>query len=1087
MSLTTVDVLIVGAGPAGLMCAYSLSQAGLHVRIIDKKTERLQKGQGDVLQTRGLEIIDSLGLSSQILQEAQRCVHTATYASSPTSNGEISLVSRKSVVQGVDSNMVFMGLYAQSSVEGILRQVLASGRKHIPSATFVPESQPLSPSRKVEVEQGVFPVDMKVVDDGDDYPVTACLQHPDGKTETVKAKYLLGCDGAHSWVRTQLGIEMVGETSDQVWGVVDAYIDTDFPDVRALTVFDNNGRHAVLIPRENDMVRFTIQVSESDVSVNSETGRIDRTKIGVERILQLVKGLMKPYRVDFKRVDWSGVYVIGQRLASRYQDQSKRIFILGDACHTHSPHAGQGMNAAISDAHNLSWKLVHVLKGWGAPELLHTYESERRDFAVKLIELHERIAEVMSGKVKGTSSDLMIKSVKFVCGTGTHYPSSIIVDSSNQQLAPGIIIGEAIIIRTADFRPFSTLDLCKSDNMYKIIVLTGDAKDTTRREKLEEVGKTLKQWRLQRPNMFQVYTIMAKKKENGNYTDVPDTLRPYWDTVFLDDISYAEHEGGGKAYQSFGVGPEGCLVLVRPDGHVAALASLEESQILQALSPSIKTAQFHAPHMVMGISPPLMSTEVAPLLPTLSEQPNQSAWFRINEFTNEAKTLVKSAIPVLGAQILEYSLILVSAVSLGHVSTEALAASSLSSITATVTGLSVVHGFASALDSLLPQAWTSDHPENVGLWAQRMVIVMLINTLPITAIWLNAENILLRLGQEEKIAHLAGLYLGWFTLTLPGLIIGVVTRRYLQAQGIMHAQTIVMVFIAPANLFLNWLLVWGPPAFRLGFIGAPIASSISFTLSAAIYVGYACVFVPKKAWHPIGRQSFRGLGTLYSLGLSGTGQIATEWWSWEFLGLMSSRFGATSLAAQSVLLVSASVAFQTPYSLGVSVAVRVGNLLGSGDSRKAKVAAETGIGLSIITALTMSTIIMVFRGSWSYMFNKDVEVAKLVTKVLPLLAMFQIVDGVTAVTDGVLRAIGRLGLGAMVNITAYYCIGIPLGLYLAFWKGLELQGLWIGITAAIFYAASASVYAVSRTSWQKEVENASQRLKRGQRDQISEP
>ncbi|CAE6482403.1 unnamed protein product [Rhizoctonia solani] len=948
MSFTTVDVLIVGAGPAGLMCAYSLSQAGLHVRIIDKKTERLQKGQGDVLQTRGLEIIDSLGLSSQILQEAQRCVHTATYASSPTSNGEISLVSRKSVVQGVDSNMVFMGLYAQSSVEGILRQVLASGRKNIPSATFVPESQPLSPFRKVEVEQGVFPVEMKVADDGGDYPVTACLQHPDGKTETVKAKYLLGCDGAHSWVRTQLGIEMVGETSDQVWGVVDAYIDTDFPDVRALTVFDNNGRHAVLIPRENDMVRFTIQVSESDVSVNSETGRIDRTKIGVERILQLVKGLMKPYRVDFKRVDWSGVYVIGQRLASRYQDQSGRIFILGDACHTHSPHAGQGMNAAISDAHNLSWKLVHVLKGWGAPELLHTYESERRDFAVKLIELHERIAEVMSGKVKGTSSDLMIKSVKFVW-------------------------------------PFSTLDLCKSDNMYKIIVLTGDAKDTTRREKLEEVGKTLKQWRLQRPNMFQVYTIMAKKKENGNYTDVPDILRPYWDTVFLDDISYAEHEGGGKAYQSFGVGPE------------------------------------------------------------------------------------------------------VSAVSLGHVSTEALAASSLSSITATVTGLSVVHGFASALDSLLPQAWTSDHPENVGLWAQRMVIVMLINTLPITAIWLNAENILLLLGQEEKIAHLAGLYLGWFTLTLPGLIIGVVTRRYLQAQGIMHAQTIVMAFIAPANLFLNWLLVWGPPAFRLGFIGAPIASSISFTLSAAIYVGYACVFVPKKAWHPIGRQSFRGLGTLYSLGLSGTGQIATEWWSWEFLGLMSSRFGATSLAAQSVLLVSASVAFQTPYSLGVSVAVRVGNLLGSGDSRKAKVAAETGIGLSIITALTMSTIIMVLRGSWSYMFNKDVEVAKLVTKVLPLLAMFQIVDGVTAVTDGVLRATGRLGLGAMVNITAYYCIGIPLGLYLAFWKGLELQGLWIGITAAIFYAASASVYAVSRTSWQKEVENASQRLKRGQRDQISEP
>ncbi|CAE6445491.1 unnamed protein product [Rhizoctonia solani] len=588
MSSATVDVLIIGAGPAGLMCAYNLSQAGLHVRIIDKKTERLQKGQGDVLQTRGLEILNSLGLSSRILEEAQRCVHTATYASSPTNNGEISLVARKSVVQGIESNMLFMGLYAQSSVEGIFREALASGRKHIPSATFLPQSQSPGPSHGVEVEQGVFPVEMKVADTDEKYPVTVRLQHPDGQTETVQAKYVLGCDGAHSWTRAQLGVEMVGETSDQVWGVIDAYIETDFPDVRALTIFDNNGRHAVLVPRENDMVRFTIQVSESDVCVDPETGRIDRTKIGPERIVELVKEIIKPYSINFdKGIDWSGVYVIGQRLAARYQDQSGRVFILGDACHTHSPHAGQGMNAAISDAHNLSWKLVHVLKGWGTPDLLRTYESERRDFAVQLIELHERIAEIMSGKVKGTSNDLMIKSLKFVCGTGTLYPSSIIVDLSNQLLAPGIIIGQRfphrVILRTADFRPFSTLDLCKSDNIYKILILTGDAKNTAQRQKLEEIGKSLNHWRLQRPNIFQVYTIMATKKENGTYTDVPESLRPYWDTVFLDDISYAEHEGGGKVYQSFGVGPEGCLVLIRPDGHVSALAPLEETQILQAL------------------------------------------------------------------------------------------------------------------------------------------------------------------------------------------------------------------------------------------------------------------------------------------------------------------------------------------------------------------------------------------------------------------------------------------------------------------------------------------------------------------------
>ncbi|QRV78532.1 MATE efflux family protein [Ceratobasidium sp. AG-Ba] len=473
-----------------------------------------------------------------------------------------------------------------------------------------------------------------------------------------------------------------------------------------------------------------------------------------------------------------------------------------------------------------------------------------------------------------------------------------------------------------------------------------------------------------------------------------------------------------------------------------------------------------------------MSSEATPLLPTNRE--TGRTWIWRNAF-EEAKQLLKFAIPVFGAQILEYSLILVSAVSLGHLSTHALAASSLSSITATVTGLSLVHGFASALDSLLPQAWTSERPSDVGLWAQRMVVVEGIVMIPVIAVWLNAESILLHLKQETEIAQLAGLYLRWFTLVLPGLIVSVVTRRYLQAQGIMHAQTIVTAIAAPANIFFNWLLVWGPPSFRLGFIGAPIASSLSFTLMAIISVIYAYFFVSRTAWHPIGQQSFQNLGKLFKLGLSGTGQIASEWWSWEFIGLTSSQFGSLSLASQSVLLISASVAFQAPYSLGMAATVRVGNALGAGHAQRGKIAAQTAMGMSVVIALIMSTIIMLSRNRWSYMFNDDKEVARLVSGVLPLLALFQIVDGATAVTDGVLRATGRLGYGAIINLTAYYCIGIPLGLYLAFWRDMELKGLWTGITSALFYAATVSVYLVLKTDWGREVEKAKARLSREDR------
>lgn len=582
----TVDVLIIGGGPAGLICAYNLSQAGFRVRIVDKKLERLQKGQGDVLQIRGMEILDSLGLSSKLLSDAHRYVHVATYASSPTNPGEITRVSRRSVVQDLESSLPTQILYAQSSIEGIFREAMASGQRRIPSATFQPPSDAYFSPSKVDVEQGVYPTKMEVSENPtDEYPVTVELEHSNGQTETIRAKYLLGCDGAHSWTRAQIGLEMVGETSDQVWGIMDGFIASDFPDIRALTIVENNGRRGVLVPRENDMVRFTVQVADSDVCVDPATGRVDRTKIQAERIKQLVQELYRPYHIEFtKELDWWGVYVIGQRLASGYQDKTGRVFILGDACHTHSPHAGQGMNAAISDAHNLSWKLVHVLRGWAGSELLRTYETERRGFAIALIDLHARIAEVMSGKVKGTSADILTKSLSFVSGIGTHYPPSKIVDTTNQLQAPGIVLGERmphqVILRAADLRPYSTLDLLKSDNLYKIVIFTGNAKDEEQRKRLEKLGIDLPQKLGRTLNRIQLFTIMLAKKESADYTDVPALLRPHWDTVFIDDVAYTPQDGGGRAYQSLQVGPEGCLVLVRPDGHVAALAPLDGVEAL---------------------------------------------------------------------------------------------------------------------------------------------------------------------------------------------------------------------------------------------------------------------------------------------------------------------------------------------------------------------------------------------------------------------------------------------------------------------------------------------------------------------------
>ncbi|CAE6458103.1 unnamed protein product [Rhizoctonia solani] len=486
-----------------------------------------------------------------------------------------------------------------------------------------------------------------------------------------------------------------------------------------------------------------------------------------------------------------------------------------------------------------------------------------------------------------------------------------------------------------------------------------------------------------------------------------------------------------------------------------------------------------------SISMPANPPEAEPLLGTTTvprideegddkdEDDVEPSWA---ERLQESKVLLKYTAPVFATHLLEYSLVIASVVSLGHLSTESLAASTLGSMTASVTGLSIVQGFASALDSLLPQAWTSDNPRNVGLWTQRMVVVMSFTIIPILCIWHSAESILLVLRQEPEIARLAGIYLRWLSLGLPAYSFNVVVRRYFQAQGLMHVPSLIIGIVAPINGVLNWLLVWGPESIRLGFVGAPLATAISFNLISVCSVVYGVLYTPATAWHPIGRRSFRSLGTLLQLGLAGTGQIASEWWSWELIGLAASQLGPIALAAQSVLLVSSSTSYQVPYALGVATTVRIGNLLGSGHGKKARIAAEVSLVLSFLFALGLSVFFLVFRNRWGYLFNNDETVIRLVGRIMPLVALFQIVDGLSAVTGGALRARGKQTLGALVNVTAYYVIGIPLGIYLTFWWNMELQGLWIGLSTALCYSAVVSAYVVLRTDWAKEVLRVRARL-----------
>ncbi len=292
----------------------------------------------------------------------------------------------------------------------------------------------------------------------------------------------------------------------------------------------------------------------------------------------------------------------------------------------------------------------------------------------------------------------------------------------------------------------------------------------------------------------------------------------------------------------------------------------------------------------------------------------------------ETKVLARYSAPLVLTFLLQYSLTVTSIFTVGHLGKVELAAVSLASMTASITGYAVYQGLATSLDTLCAQAYGSGRKKLVGLQTQRMVYFLWTITIPIAIIWLCADLILMKIVPEKDVALLAGLYLKIILIGAPGYALFESSKRYLQAQGLFSASLYVLIPCSILNILMNWLFVW---QFRWGFVGAPIAVAVTDNLLPILLILYVRLVAGSACWPGLTKRAFTNWGPMVRLALPGLLMVEAEVLAFEILTLAASYFGTSYLAAQSVLSTIAGITFQIPFPISIAASTRIANLIGA--------------------------------------------------------------------------------------------------------------------------------------------------------------
>ena len=598
-----VDVLVIGTGPAGLTLARQMSEfADIKTCITDMAPGPLLFGRADGISCRTIEIMEAFNCSEMVAKETYQLRQNTFWEPDPANPQHI---RRKEKI--ADARLGLSEFTHGIVNQARLHELLTDGM-----ANTLSNLRPHYSRELIDLT-----IDDSLTQDLKAYPITAIFRRTDeagkGTTETLKARFAIGCDGARSRVRKSLDIKLVGDSANKAWGVMDILLNTDFPDIRVKSFIQSKDHGAVMtIPREGGyLIRFYIELDSIDPDM-----RASDLNISEKDLIAKAQKIFHPFTLDVKEVAWWSIYSVGQRLAERFDNRPAgspaqvmpRAFVAGDACHTHSPKGGWGLNTSLPDTFNLGWKLAAVLQGKAHPKLLDTYSTERRKVAQQLIDADRELSKLVATRpaADDTSEQAKIDTAEieafmkrqsgFVSGTSIEYfPSYICTGQEHQHLSSGFKIGQrfhsAIASRVADGRPQQLGHLVKADGRWRLFIFGGAEDPRNPESKVRQLvdflahdaNSPVVKYTPSDSDIDAVIDSYAIFQQGDiSVPEMPGYLWPAKGKYGLTDYEKMFHaDDGHDIYGLRDINREaGCVVIVRPDQHVGAILPIHAHQEL---------------------------------------------------------------------------------------------------------------------------------------------------------------------------------------------------------------------------------------------------------------------------------------------------------------------------------------------------------------------------------------------------------------------------------------------------------------------------------------------------------------------------